>query len=150
MKYYLYIYPSIFIYLSIYLFRQGENRWVKRKMEQENKKIRDKAKRERNEVIRNLVAHVRFVNLFINLSIYIYIYISNLYLSIYIYIQSLSIYACKVGSLRCLLWTSWEISDHYSLLGMDFGQYTKTGENLEKRIGEKEKRWKNGRKEERQ
>ena len=54
---------------------------MKRKMEQENKKIRDKAKRERNEVIRNLVAHVRFVNLFINLSIYLSIYlISSIYL----------------------------------------------------------------------
>jgi len=41
------------------IFRQGENRWVKRKMEQENKKIRDKARKERNEVIRNLVSFVR-------------------------------------------------------------------------------------------
>jgi len=54
-----YVTPRSYSWLDKYDTRQGENRWVKRKMEQENKKIRDKAKRERNEVIRNLVAHVR-------------------------------------------------------------------------------------------
>ena len=28
--------------------RQGENRWVKRKMDQENEKIRDEKRKERN------------------------------------------------------------------------------------------------------
>jgi DnaJ family protein A protein 5 len=32
-------------------------------MEQENKKIRDKARKERNEVVRNLVSFVRYGNL---------------------------------------------------------------------------------------
>ena len=35
------------------------NRWEKRKMEQENKKIRDKKRKERNEAVRNLVSYVR-------------------------------------------------------------------------------------------
>ena len=34
-------------------------RWMKRKMEAENKKVRDKARKERNEVVRNLVQFVR-------------------------------------------------------------------------------------------
>merc|ERR1740128_1604536 len=51
--------PRSYSWLDKYDTRQGENRWVKRKMEQENKKIRDKAKKERNEVVRNLVSFVR-------------------------------------------------------------------------------------------
>jgi hypothetical protein len=45
------------------LVRQAENRWVRRQMEQENKKIRDKARKERNEAVRNLVAFVRYRHL---------------------------------------------------------------------------------------
>jgi len=54
-----YVTPRSYSWLDKYDTRQGENRWVKRKMEQENKKIRDKARKERNEVIRNLVNFVR-------------------------------------------------------------------------------------------
>ncbi|XP_041043006.1 dnaJ homolog subfamily C member 21 isoform X2 [Carcharodon carcharias] len=39
--------------------RQASNRWEKRAMEKENKKIRDKARKERNEVVRQLVAFIR-------------------------------------------------------------------------------------------
>jgi len=39
--------------------RMAMNRWEKRKMEQENKKIRDKKRKERNEAVRNLVSYVR-------------------------------------------------------------------------------------------
>ena len=46
-------------WLDKYDTRQGENRWVKRKMEQENKKIRDKNRKERNEAVRNLVSYVK-------------------------------------------------------------------------------------------
>jgi len=48
-----------FSWLDKYDTRQGENRWVKRKMEAENKKIRDKARKEKNEAVRNLVSFVR-------------------------------------------------------------------------------------------
>ena len=48
-----------FSWLDKYDTRQGENRWVKRKMEAENKKVRDKARKERNEAVRNLVNFVR-------------------------------------------------------------------------------------------
>lgn len=51
--------PRSYTWLDKYDTRQGENRWVKRKMEAENKKVRDKAKKERNEVVRNLVQFVR-------------------------------------------------------------------------------------------
>jgi len=51
--------PRSFSWLDKYDTRQGENRWVKRKMEAENKKLRDKARKERNEVVRNLVQFVR-------------------------------------------------------------------------------------------
>jgi len=51
--------PRSFSWLDKYDTRQGENRWVKRKMEAENKKVRDKAKKERNEAVRNLVQFVR-------------------------------------------------------------------------------------------
>jgi len=51
--------PRSYSWLDKYDTRQGENRWVKRKMEAENKKIRDKAKKERNEVVRNLAQFVR-------------------------------------------------------------------------------------------
>ena len=47
-------------WLDKYDTRQGENRWVKRKMEAENKKIRDKKRKERNEAVRNLVGYVRY------------------------------------------------------------------------------------------
>ncbi|XP_040194167.1 dnaJ homolog subfamily C member 21 isoform X2 [Rana temporaria] len=39
--------------------RQASNRWEKRAMEKENKKTRDKARKERNELVRELVAFVR-------------------------------------------------------------------------------------------
>jgi len=51
--------PRSFSWLDKYDTRQGENRWVKRKMEAENKKVRDKARKERNEAVRNLVQFVR-------------------------------------------------------------------------------------------
>jgi len=51
--------PRSFSWLDKYDTRQGENRWVKRKMEAENKKVRDKARKERNEVVRNLVQFIR-------------------------------------------------------------------------------------------
>ncbi len=50
----------MFIVQFAVLVRQAENRWVRRQMEQENKKIRDKARKERNEAVRNLVAFVRY------------------------------------------------------------------------------------------
>nr|XP_009942037.1 PREDICTED: dnaJ homolog subfamily C member 21 [Opisthocomus hoazin] len=39
--------------------RQASNRWEKRAMEKENKKTRDKARKERNELVRQLVAFIR-------------------------------------------------------------------------------------------
>ncbi|XP_068032870.1 dnaJ homolog subfamily C member 21 isoform X2 [Anomalospiza imberbis] len=39
--------------------RQASNRWEKRAMEKENKKTREKARKERNELIRQLVAFIR-------------------------------------------------------------------------------------------
>ncbi|XP_076391707.1 dnaJ homolog subfamily C member 21 [Megachile rotundata] len=48
-----------FTWLDPYDVREARNRRVARLIEKENKKIRDKAKRERNEQIRNLVAFVR-------------------------------------------------------------------------------------------
>lgn len=48
-----------FAWLDPYDVRDARNRRVARLIEKENKKIRDKAKRERNEQIRNLVAFVR-------------------------------------------------------------------------------------------
>eukprot|EP00092_Neocalanus_flemingeri_P008436 GFUD01009092.1.p1 GENE.GFUD01009092.1~~GFUD01009092.1.p1 ORF type:complete len:613 (-),score=220.70 GFUD01009092.1:9-1847(-) len=51
--------PRSFSWLDKYDTRQGENRWMKRKMEAENKKLRDKARKERNEAVRNLVQFVR-------------------------------------------------------------------------------------------
>ena len=46
-------------WLDKYDVRQGENRCVKQKMEQENKKIRDEKRKERNENVRNLVNFVK-------------------------------------------------------------------------------------------
>jgi len=51
--------PRTYSWLDKYDTRQAENRWMRRKMEQENKIVTDKAKKERNEVVRNLVAFVR-------------------------------------------------------------------------------------------
>ncbi|XP_017172290.1 dnaJ homolog subfamily C member 21 isoform X1 [Mus musculus] len=39
--------------------RQASNRWEKRAMEKENKKIRDRARKEKNELVRQLVAFIR-------------------------------------------------------------------------------------------
>uniref|UniRef100_H0WIN7 DnaJ homolog subfamily C member 21 n=2 Tax=Otolemur garnettii TaxID=30611 RepID=H0WIN7_OTOGA len=39
--------------------RHASNRWEKRAMEKENKKIRDKARKEKNELVRQLVAFIR-------------------------------------------------------------------------------------------
>ena len=46
-------------WLDKYDTRQGENRCVKHKMEQENKKIRDEKRKERNHNVRNLVNFVK-------------------------------------------------------------------------------------------
>lgn len=48
-----------FAWLEPYNIREAPNRYALRQMEKENKKIRDKAKKERNEQVRNLVAFVR-------------------------------------------------------------------------------------------
>ncbi|XP_042660347.1 dnaJ homolog subfamily C member 21 isoform X2 [Tyto alba] len=48
-----------FVWKEEYDTRQATNRWEKRAMEKENKKRRDKAKRERNEMVRDLVAFIR-------------------------------------------------------------------------------------------
>ena len=48
-----------FAWLDPYDIRDTPNRKVLRLVEKENKKIRDKAKRERNEQVRNLVAFIR-------------------------------------------------------------------------------------------
>lgn len=48
-----------YAWLDPYDIRETPNRRVLRLVEKENKKIRDKAKRERNEQVRNLVAFVR-------------------------------------------------------------------------------------------
>ena len=41
-----------YTWLDKYDIRQGPNRWTVRQMEKENKKIRDKARKERNEEVR--------------------------------------------------------------------------------------------------
>lgn len=51
--------PRTFSWLDKYDTRQAENRWMRRKMEQENKTVREAARKERNTVVRNLVAFVR-------------------------------------------------------------------------------------------
>ncbi|NXU59038.1 DJC21 protein, partial [Turnix velox] len=48
-----------FAWKEEYDTRQASNRWEKRAMEKENKKTRDKARKERNELIRQLVAFIR-------------------------------------------------------------------------------------------
>ncbi|XP_033019756.1 dnaJ homolog subfamily C member 21 [Lacerta agilis] len=48
-----------FAWKEEYDTRQASNRWEKRAMEKENKKTRDKARRERNELVRELVAFIR-------------------------------------------------------------------------------------------
>ncbi|XP_076139877.1 dnaJ homolog subfamily C member 21 [Alosa pseudoharengus] len=48
-----------FAWKEEYDTRQASNRWEKRAMEKENKKVRDKARKERNEMVRQLVAFVR-------------------------------------------------------------------------------------------
>uniref|UniRef100_A0A3Q3KJ72 DnaJ homolog subfamily C member 21 n=1 Tax=Monopterus albus TaxID=43700 RepID=A0A3Q3KJ72_MONAL len=48
-----------FAWKEEYDIRQASNRWEKRAMEKENKKTRDKARKERNELVRQLVAFVR-------------------------------------------------------------------------------------------
>ncbi|KAM6470074.1 dnaJ homolog subfamily C member 21 [Liasis olivaceus] len=48
-----------FAWKEEYDTRHASNRWEKRAMEKENKKIRDKARKERNELVRELVAFVR-------------------------------------------------------------------------------------------
>ena len=40
-----------YTWLDKYDIRQGPNRWTVRQMEKENKKIRDKARKERNEEV---------------------------------------------------------------------------------------------------
>ncbi|KAM9214094.1 dnaJ homolog subfamily C member 21 [Leptosomus discolor] len=48
-----------FAWKEEYDTRKASNRWEKRAMEKENKKTRDKARKERNELIRQLVAFIR-------------------------------------------------------------------------------------------
>uniref|UniRef100_A0A1B6MKP1 DnaJ homolog subfamily C member 21 n=1 Tax=Graphocephala atropunctata TaxID=36148 RepID=A0A1B6MKP1_9HEMI len=48
-----------FAWLNIYDIKEAPNRKVAKMMEKENKKVRDKAKKERNEEIRNLVTFVK-------------------------------------------------------------------------------------------
>ncbi|XP_069026747.1 dnaJ homolog subfamily C member 21 isoform X2 [Embiotoca jacksoni] len=48
-----------FAWKEEYDTRQASNRWEKRAMEKENKKTRDKARKERNDLLRQLVAFVR-------------------------------------------------------------------------------------------
>ncbi|KAL0163142.1 hypothetical protein M9458_042538, partial [Cirrhinus mrigala] len=48
-----------FAWKEEYDTRQASNRWEKRAMEKENKKTRDKARKEHNELVRQLVAFVR-------------------------------------------------------------------------------------------
>jgi len=48
-----------YTWVDKYDIRQGPNRWTVRQMEKENKKVRDKARKERNEEVRALVAFVR-------------------------------------------------------------------------------------------
>uniref|UniRef100_A0A8C4RLE6 DnaJ homolog subfamily C member 21 n=1 Tax=Erpetoichthys calabaricus TaxID=27687 RepID=A0A8C4RLE6_ERPCA len=48
-----------FAWKEEYDTRQASNRWEKRAMEKENKKVRDKARKERNELVRQLVSFVR-------------------------------------------------------------------------------------------
>ncbi|XP_071468753.1 dnaJ homolog subfamily C member 21 [Marmota flaviventris] len=48
-----------FAWKEEYDTRHASNRWEKRAMEKENKKIRDKARKEKNELVRQLVAFIR-------------------------------------------------------------------------------------------
>ncbi|XP_054842534.1 dnaJ homolog subfamily C member 21 [Eublepharis macularius] len=48
-----------FAWKEEYDTRQASNRWEKRAMEKENKKTRDRARKERNELVRELVAFIR-------------------------------------------------------------------------------------------
>ncbi|KAM6902290.1 dnaJ homolog subfamily C member 21 [Xenentodon cancila] len=48
-----------FAWKEEYDTRQASNRWEKRAMEKENKKTRDKARKERNDLIRQLVSFIR-------------------------------------------------------------------------------------------
>ncbi|NXH11714.1 DJC21 protein, partial [Bucco capensis] len=48
-----------FAWKEEYDTRQASNRWEKRAMEKENRKTRDKARKERNELVRQLVAFIR-------------------------------------------------------------------------------------------
>ncbi|XP_037608271.1 dnaJ homolog subfamily C member 21 isoform X1 [Sebastes umbrosus] len=48
-----------FAWKEEYDTRQASNRWEKRAMEKDNKKTREKARKERNELVRQLVAFVR-------------------------------------------------------------------------------------------
>ncbi|XP_046528293.1 dnaJ homolog subfamily C member 21 [Equus quagga] len=48
-----------FAWKEEYDTRQASNRWEKRAMEKENRKIRDKARKEKNELVRQLVAFIR-------------------------------------------------------------------------------------------
>ena len=54
-----YVTPRSYAWLDKYDTRQAENRRVVRAMDKENKKIRDTAKKERNELIRQLVKFVK-------------------------------------------------------------------------------------------
>ncbi|CAM9885116.1 unnamed protein product [Lampetra planeri] len=49
----------LFSWKEAYDTRQGSNRWEKRAMEKENRKLRERARRERSEAVRELVAFAR-------------------------------------------------------------------------------------------
>ena len=54
-----YVTPRTYSWLDKYDTRQAQNRRVARLMEKENKKIRDDAKKERNDLVRNLIKFIR-------------------------------------------------------------------------------------------
>lgn len=51
--------PRSFVWAEKHDTRDAQDRYVRRQMEKENKKLRDKAKKERNEEVRQIVALVR-------------------------------------------------------------------------------------------
>jgi DnaJ family protein A protein 5 len=54
-----YVTPRSYSWLDTYDTRQAENRRIVRLMEKDNKKVRDEARKERNELVRNLVKFMR-------------------------------------------------------------------------------------------
>ena len=54
-----YVTPRTYSWLDKYDTRQAENRKIYRLMEKENKKVRDAARKERNELVRSLAKFIR-------------------------------------------------------------------------------------------